>query len=258
LMEKIKDEGIKNPDRFDIQPDSYRTSFENAVKYILKKIDENMESFTNRFPSASSKNLVYSPTNNVDWTTGFWTGMLWLAYEYTGNEKYRRVAEIQVESFGKRIRDRIEVDTHDLGFMYTLSCVSAYKLTGNEEAKNIALEAAEFLATRYLDKASIIQAWGNLDNPEQMGRMIIDCNMNLPLLYWAHCVSGEKRFFTIAYNHIRQAAKYLVREDASSFHTFYMDVETGLPKFGKTRQGFSDSSCWARGQAWGIYGFPLN
>lgn len=111
---------------------------------------------------------------------------------------------------------------------------------------------------RYFDKAKIIQAWGDLSDPENRGRMIIDCCMNLPLLYWAAEITGDKKYFKAAKNHANQAAEYIIREDASSFHTFYMDVETGEPRFGKTAQGFSDNSCWARGQAWGIYGFALS
>lgn len=87
--------------------------------------------------------------------------------------------------------------------------------------------------------------------------MIIDCNLNLPLLYWATEQTGDLSFADAADNHIRQAQNYIVRPDASTFHTFYMDTGSGLPKRGTTHQGYSDDSCWARGQAWGIAGFPL-
>jgi unsaturated chondroitin disaccharide hydrolase len=88
--------------------------------------------------------------------------------------------------------------------------------------------------------------------------MIIDCCMNLPLLYWATEQTANPSYATAARRHAEQAAKYLVRPDASTFHTYYMDTETGAPKYGKTNQGYSDTSCWARGQAWGIYGFALS
>jgi unsaturated chondroitin disaccharide hydrolase len=157
-----------------------------------------------------------------------------------------------------RAEKRLYTDTHDLGFLYSLSCVAAYKLTGNEDAKRTALLAADLLMERYFDKAGIIQAWGALDDPEQQGRMIIDCNLNLPLLYWASEVTGDSRYADAARSHVLKAAQYIVREDASTFHTYYMDVNTGAPKYGRTHQGYSDDSCWARGQAWGIYGFPLS
>jgi unsaturated chondroitin disaccharide hydrolase len=136
--------------------------------------------------------------------------------------------------------------------------VAAYKVTGAQIAKETALQAADLLITRYFDKAGIIQAWGDLNDPEQRGRMIIDCCMNLPLLYWAAQITGNNHYYQIAHQHAQQAASYLVREDASTFHTFYMDVDTGQPRFGKTCQGYDDDSCWARGQAWGIYGFALS
>nr|WP_278245904.1 glycoside hydrolase family 88 protein [Ruminiclostridium cellobioparum] len=133
----------------------------------------------------------------MDWTS-FWTGMLWLAYEVTGDERYRNTAEVQLSSYKQRITERICTDTHDLGFLYSLSCVASYKLTGNGEAKEIALYAAELLMRRYFDKAKIIQAWGDLSDPENRGRMIIDCCMNLPLLYWAAEITGDKKYFKAA------------------------------------------------------------
>jgi unsaturated chondroitin disaccharide hydrolase len=258
FVDEVKKEMIQDIERFETAPAVDRAFVEKAIQHVLEKIDQSLDVFTDVFPDSNSENLVYKPIKNVEWTTSFWTGMLWLAYEYTGDEKYRKVAEIQVESFKERIEQRIEVDHHDLGFLYTLSCVSAYKLTGSEEAKNIALQAADLLITRFYDKAGIIQAWGDLNDPNQRGRMIIDCNMNLPLLYWASEVTGKAVYREIAETHIKQAAQYIVRQDASTFHTYYMDPETGKPLYGNTHQGYADDSCWARGQAWGIYGFPLS
>ncbi|MFC4802954.1 glycoside hydrolase family 88 protein [Neobacillus sp. GCM10023253] len=249
---------IQPINKYENPPAVDREFVEQAIEHVLAKIDQNLAVFTDKFPDSSSINQVYQPIDNVEWTASFWTGMLWLAYEYTGDDKYRIAAEKQVESFKERLEKRIEIDHHDLGFLYTLSCVSAFKLTGNEQAMETAIKAADLLITRYYDKAGIIQAWGNLHDPKQRGRMIIDCNMNLPLLYWASEVTGKSVYREVAESHIKQAAKYIVRQDDSTFHTFYMDPETGAPLYGNTHQGYSDDSCWARGQAWGIYGFPLS
>lgn len=257
-MKQVIDEGILAAGRYDDAPRLTKKRCEEALSFILGQIDRNLETFIGTFPSEASTGNVYRKVGNTEWTPAFWTGMLWLAYETTGNEKYRQAAEKQLSSYKQRIEERRYTNTHDLGFLYTLSCVSAYKLTGNEEAKQIALDAAELLYIRYLDQAGIIQAWGNLDDPRQRGRMIIDCLMNLPLLYWASEESGDRKFYDAAHSHVRMSAKYLIREDASSYHTYYMDAETGDPKYGKTAQGYSDDSCWSRGQAWGIYGFPLS
>ncbi|WP_409344096.1 glycoside hydrolase family 88 protein [Paenibacillus sp. MBLB4367] len=256
-MNRVADEGIRYPERFTGGLGMTKAECEQAIAFVLRKIDQNLETFVDTFPAPASTNLVYEATDNEEWTPAFWTGMLWLAYEVTGDDKYRRVAEIQLDTFKKRAEERIGTETHDLGFLYTLSCVAAYRLTGNEEAKRTALLAADLLMTRYYDKAGIIQAWGNLSNPEQRGRMIIDCCMNLPLLYWAAEMTGNPAYYDAAVSHAKQAAAYLIRDNASSYHTFYMDVETGEPKYGKTSQGYSDDSCWSRGQAWAIYGFPL-
>lgn len=257
-MKNILTEPIKNPERF-LCKKLDKAYIEQAISKVLKKIDIMMERFGERFPFCASENGKYEVIENIEWTTGFWTGMLHLAYEYTGNEKYRALADKHVLSFKERIeRKGKDVQHHDLGFLYTLSCIAAYKVYGNETAKKAALEAADFLCTRYLKTAGIIQAWGDLNDPEQQGRMIIDCNLNLPLLYWASETTGNGEYKKIAYTHVKNAQKYIIREDASTFHTFYMDVETGKPKFGKTHQGKSDDSCWARGQAWGVYGFMLS
>ncbi|CAM4008461.1 glycoside hydrolase family 88 protein [Paenibacillus alkaliterrae] len=244
------------------------TIFEEAIHSVLKKIDMKLDKYTNQFPDDHTANNVYQPRKvyredlkagaNVGWTTGFWTGMLWLAYEVTGDEKYRKVAEIHVDSFGERMEKKIGIDTHDLGFLYTLSCVSAYKITGNEKAKGIALKAADHLMTRFFEKAGIIQAWGDLNDPNQRGRIIIDCLMNLPLLYWASEVTGDDKYKDAAHRHALKSLDHIVRENATTHHTYYFDTETGNPRFGKTHQGYSDESCWARGQAWGVYGFPLS
>lgn len=257
-IESFEKEWLSAKERYGNEITINKEFCKEAIDYILQKVDENIETFKNGFPSSACVNGYYQIIGNTDWTNSFWTGMLWLAYEVTGNVKYRNEAERHLDSFEERIDKKICTDMHDLGFLYSLSCVAAYRLTGNERAKAIALKAADLLMHRYFEKAGIIQAWGDLSDPEQQGRMIIDCCMNLPLLYWASDITGDKKYYNAAYSHVKQAVKYIVREDASTFHTFYMDVKTGEPRFGKTHQGYSDDSCWARGQAWAIYGFVLS
>lgn len=256
-MKNIVDEIIQKPERFKsagLTAESVRSAF----AFILARIDENMEIYKDTFPAPAADNGRYTPIDNTDWTASFWTGMLWLAYEVTDAEKYREAAEKQILSFKHRLDNDICMDTHDIGFLYTLSCVAGWKLTGSQVARDTALRAADRLMERYFEKAGIIQAWGNLSDKQSRGRMIIDCLMNLPLLYWASDMTGNPKYREAAYSHAKNAGEYIIREDASTFHTYYMDVETGAPRFGKTQQGYSDTSCWARGQAWGIYGFPLS
>lgn len=231
-----------------------------ALHEALKKIDENTKTFINLFPRPCSTNYVYPGILNGgewdDWTSGFWTGMLWLAYEITGEERYRKTASFQIKSYDERIANKVAVNHHDLGFLYTPSVVAGYKITGNERAKQAGLKAADHLLGRYKEKGEFIQAWGDLNDPTAY-RLIIDCNLNVPLLFWAAEVTGDQKYREIAAKHINTAAKVVVREDSSTHHTFYFDPETGNPVKGVTAQGAGDDSAWARGQAWGVYGFPL-
>lgn len=228
-----------------------------ALDFIVKKINQGIEYFgEDKFPSAASNNGIYKKTENNDWTNGFWTGMLWLAYEYTGEEKYKVLAQKHTGNFKERLDNRVVVDHHDLGFLYSLSTVADYKLTGNKFAKEVSLEATEYLIGRYQEKGGFIQAWGKLGEDKSY-RLIIDCLLNIPLLYWAAEESGEKKYFDMAYTHYNSTIKNIIREDASTYHTYYFDNNTGEPLEGVTRQGYSDESCWARGQAWAVYGLPL-
>jgi len=228
-----------------------------AIEQALASIDRNLAHFGHDFPAPSTTASVYPAIGNVEWTNGFWTGMLWLAYELTGAARYREAADAHVRNFAERQQQRINVNHHDLGFLYSLSCVAAYKLTGDVKAAETALGAARLLVERFQERAGIIQAWGELNDPSQSGRMIIDCNLNLPLLYWAADYSGDQSFRVAADSHIAAAARHIVRQDGSTFHTFFFDPASGAPLAGKTHQGYADDSCWARGQAWGISGFPL-
>lgn len=228
------------------------------IGFTLNKVRGNLETFKELVPPAASLNQIYYPEENIDWTASFWTGMLFLAKELTNSTEFDEVIATQMASFQYRLDEQIELETHDIGFLYILTAIADYQVNGHEASKEMALQAADLLMKRYSPKAKIIQAWGNLDDPEQRGRMIIDCLMNLPLLYFAAKMTGKQEYYEAAYNHAKQTQKYIVRENHTTFHTYYFDTETGEALYGKTQQGYSDDSCWARGQAWGIYGFTLS
>lgn len=239
---------------------------QQAVQNALRIVERNTITFADCYPDDTTKNNVYPlrqardefPAGaNIGWTTGFLPGVFWLAYELTGDEVYRKAGEHHVTNFAHRIENEIDIDTHDLGFLYTLSSVVPWRLMGNEQAKHAALKASEHLMDRYLEKIGVFQAWGKLDDPEMRGNTIIDSLMNMPLLYWAGQVTGETRFAVSAHTHTINVCKHIIRDDNTTFHTFYWDTETGEPIRGVTTQGHADNSCWARGQAWAIYGFTL-
>ena len=201
-------------------------------------------------------NNFYQSIPNNYWTTGFWTGEIWLAFEHTGDERLKEAGEIQIDSFLHRIDEKIEVDHHDMGFLYTPSCVAGYKLIGSEKGKEAAVKAADQLISRFHEKGEFIQAWGSMNEADNY-RLIIDCLLNLPLLYWATEETGDTKYKDIAEKHIHTTMNNVIREDYSTWHTFFFNPETGEPSHGATCQGYRDGSAWARGQAWGIYGCAL-
>lgn len=269
ILEKI------NTHAFDERPSLKKRDIKKALDRVVEIVDHMLVKFNGEvFPRANSKNYVYEGVGNLVWnesnfdsvwTTSFWTGILWLVYEYTQDEKYKKEAQLHSDSFRQRIdnyyhknEEEAGLNHHDIGFLYSITTVADYKLTGSKKALETSLMAAELLSKRYIDKAKILQAWGDMNDENQRGRMIIDCNLNIPLLYFANDYMENDTYYQMAYNHVKTASKYIVREDASTYHTFFMDTNTGEPRFGSTHQGYSDDSCWARGQAWGMMGFPLS
>lgn len=256
-MRKVNHEPLLGSERYINNGLITEEKLNKAIADCLRKVDKNIAKLGELFPTPATFNNAYQPMKNTEWTNGFWTGILWLCYELTNDMKYRNLAEKNVESFLERIENNIEVEHHDLGFLYSISCVSAYKLTGNEKAKKAGILAADKLISRYQEKGQFIQAWGELGAKDNY-RLIVDCLLNIPLLHWASSVTGDEKYREIAKKHYISTINNAIREDASAFHTFYFDPETGLPSHGKTRQGYSDDSSWARGQSWLVYGIALN
>ncbi|MFA9376512.1 MAG: glycoside hydrolase family 88 protein [Lachnotalea sp.] len=228
----------------------------NALEFCSQQVISNLPEFTNEFQKAYSENRFYKPIPNNDWTTGFWTGEIWLAYEFCGDTRLKEAGEIQIDSFLNRINNKIEVDHHDMGFLYSPSCVAGYKLVNSKAGREAAIKAADQLISRYHPVGEFIQAWGAMDAPENY-RLIIDCLLNLPLLYWATKETDDIKYKEIAQKHIHTAIANVIREDYSTWHTFFFNLENGVPDHGATCQGYRDGSAWARGQAWGVYGTAL-
>ncbi len=240
-----------------------RAEIEAALDFALDQVMDNLGEFTTSFKRAFSTDNFYDATGNVNWTTGFWTGQVWLAWEWAKRKGLEREAgalkkagEIQIDSFLDRINGKREVDHHDMGFLYSPSCVAGYKLIGSKKGREAAVKAADQLIGRFHPVGEFIQAWGPMDQPENY-RFIIDCLLNLPLLYWASEETGDEKYREIAQKHIRTAIANVIREDYSTWHTFFMNMETGEPDHGATCQGYRDGSAWARGQAWGVSGTAL-
>ena len=235
------------------------TNFEiaSSINTALDILRADLPVFKGKFKPATSTKCYYAPSENDDWTNGFHTGQYWLAWELTGEDAFKEASLAHVDSFKQRIIDRVVVDHHDMGFLYSLSCVAAWRLVGSKTGRQAALMAADNLVARYHKKGGFLQAWGELGLSDNY-RLIIDCLMNLPLLYWATDETGDSNYAEIADIHTETSLANLIRENYSTYHTFYFDTETGAPLKGVTAQGYKDSSPWARGQAWGIYGLALS
>ena len=186
------------------------------------------------------------------WCNGFWPGMLWLLHHGTGAALYATAARAAEERLDAALAGYVGLH-HDVGFQWNLSAVFNYRLTGDASARTRALHAASLLAGRYNPRGKFIRSW----NQDKTGWIIIDCMMNLPLLYWASEESGDPRFGFIAIEHTETAMKTLIRPDGSCNHIVSLCPETGafLEAFGG--QGYDKDSAWTRGQSWALYGFLL-
>lgn len=186
-----------------------------------------------------------------DWTSGFYPGSLWYAYEMTGNDTLKAWA-IQYTNLLNPVR--YYTGTHDLGFMVNCSYGNAERLAPNDTIASVMKETADNLCGRFNDSIAAIRSWdfGTWNFP-----VIIDNMMNLELLFHASKVTGDESFRKVAISHAEQVMHHQVRKDYSCFHIIYYDKKTGKPIKGETSQGYSDNSAWSRGQAWGIYGFTM-
>ena len=248
---RVNLEEVKNPERFN----GDLSFLDGAIGYATDKIFSVMKDFVHKYPNSASENLVYKPFPDIyetDWVAGFWTGMLWISYELTGNEIFRAVAEAQYDDYLEKYNDFTSFWHHDIGFLYVPSIVAQYKITGAKKAKELGIKAARALANRYSEKARIIQ----VRNQNRQGDFIIDCAMNVPLLFWASHITGERQFFTKALNHIYRTAECMVCESGATVQSCQIDEVTGeVVERGKGGQGGAE--CWARGQTWAMYGFAL-
>lgn len=213
------------------------------------------------FPHASQGGR-YVLEDPAWWTAGFWPGLLWLIYDGNGKggadfEELRGLAEQCEEKLDAVLHGYSRLD-HDLGFMWTATSVASYKIAGSRESRRRALQAANYLAGRFNLKGRFIRAWNPWsETQDNAGIAIIDCAMNMALLFWASEESGDPRYRHIAEAHMDTVVERFVRPDGSVYHIVRFDPETGEFIEGIGGQGFAPESAWSRGTAWAIYGLTL-
>ena len=195
-----------------------------------------------------------------NWTSSFFTGMALLAWRETEDEFFLKQILRLSPCYREKVFTHHEDTMHDLGFLYMLYSVALYKLTGDKQHREVGLRAAEVFANRFNPKGNYIQAWGRMDDEsnEHAGLAIIDCMMNLPLLFWAFQENKNPVYLETANRHANNTLKYFIRKDDSLYHSFQYDLQTGLPLHGENHCGFGTETHWARGTAWAIYGFALS
>jgi unsaturated chondroitin disaccharide hydrolase len=232
-------------------------------KKITEKMADSIRRNEGKMPYSTDKNGAYDDKSSdkdlMYWTNGFWEGILWLMYAQTNDNYYKDLGNRMEE-----ILDRILLGLtdygidplhHDVGFMWLLSSVANYRLTGNKSSRRRGLIAANYLSARFNIKGNYLVAW---DGKEREGWSIIDSMMNIPLLYWASEETGYDRYRYFAMAHADKTMENVIRPDGSVVHIINYNPETGetLGTFGG--QGYEEGSSWTRGQAWAIYGFALS
>jgi unsaturated chondroitin disaccharide hydrolase len=232
------------------ESDAHRKSFVQAADYSVAKLAA-VAPTVQDFPQGT-KFEKWTFAKDGGWVGGFYPGLHWMAFLYTGDPKFQAMAE----SFALKLAPRqFDTTTHDVGFLFTPSWITAWRLTGDPKWRDGAINAAKSLIQRFNPAGQFIRAWNPIGTPTNAGRAIMDTIMNLDLLTFATQQTGDPTFVNIAVAHARTQQKFFLRPDGSTPHVFDFDPVTGAPIGPNTVQGYSPTSCWSRGQAWGIYGF---
>jgi unsaturated chondroitin disaccharide hydrolase len=232
-------------------PDCNKALLE-AEPHVLQLLDETLLARNGKliFPRTESNDSLKMVASN-DWTSGFWPGILWKMYEASGKEIFKDKAA----DFTKLMeKEEWNADSHDVGFKIYNSFGNGYNITGKDEYKNMIVQAAKTLSVRFNNKVGCIRSW---NNPTWSYPVIIDNMMNLELLFEATKITNDSTFYHIAVSHANTTLKNQYRADYSCYHVVDYDTATGRVIKKTTAQGYSDESAWARGQAWGLYGFTM-
>jgi rhamnogalacturonyl hydrolase YesR len=231
-------------------------SFDVAEKQYRKMLDQTSDLTLYPRTSDSAGNTKYVDIS--DWTGGFWAGNLWYVYEYTHDTAWKNAAIKWTESLEQ---NQFNTTHHDLGFMMYCSYGNAYRITHNEKYKDVLVQSAKSLISRFNPTVGCIKSWNYKKSwdgkTEWYYPVIIDNLMNLELLFFASKVTGDPVYKNIAIRHAETTMKNHIRADFSSYHVVNYDSATGKVLNQQTCQGYADNSTWARGEGWGIYGYTM-
>lgn len=247
--------------------DAQKAAYEEALDLLARKLPDDEATIGVAFPFVTdetgkwrtmpaSRSAGYRDDgwDHGNWFCGFWVGLLLVAYVRTGDQRYRDWALERMRLVAPRAADP---NTHDIGFIFESSAIPAYRLLGDAEHAALALEAAGKLRARVIatPRGAYLSSWGPLDDERGRRSSAIDTMANLSLLFWAAEHTKDASYRVIAESHAQMTLKAFVRNDQSTCHAVTYDPATGAVCRQYTFQGYSDRSCWSRGQAWAIYGF---
>ena len=241
---------------------------EQTVGFIEANIEFAAEQYSLQTALIEESGKILNPKSFIDgkmkyinpqeWTSGFFPGSMWYLYELTGDEKWKK--------FGIKFTEALDTvkyltNHHDVGFMIGCSYGNGLRLANNETYKEVIVQAAKSLSTRFHPQAGIIQSW-NVDAGWQAQRgwecpVIIDNMMNLELLFDATKYSGDSTFWKIAVTHADKTIEHHFRPDYSTWHVIDYSLADGSVRNKHMAQGFAHESTWARGQSWAIYGYTV-
>jgi len=235
------------------------SNIDDILDHAVKKVDKAAaaQSDLYRMPrNIANPGKGWETVSHISWVSGFWPGVLWYIYDYTEDEKWREIAHERNLPVAKILSG--EKKDHDLGFQFYCSFGNGYRLTGNPLYKEYLFKAADQLAAMYNPIVGTILSWPHAkERYETEHNTIIDNLMNLELLFWVARNGGNRNYYDIARRHARVTMENQIRPDYTHWHVVAYDTETGEAVQRVTRQGYSDDSLWARGQAWGIYAYAM-
>jgi len=221
----------------------------SAEQYVL--MAESLLNENNLLPRTFENDTLVTSSSGW-WCSGFTPGVLWYLYEYTGDNRFLDYAR---DYTARVTNEQYNTGTHDLGFMLYCSFGNGYRLTHDEAYSAVLLNGAESLITRFNPNVGCIKSWNS--TARWQFPVIIDNMMNLEFLMWAYSATGDEKYRDICLSHADATIRNHFRQDYSSYHVVSYDTITGLPERKNTAQGYSDESAWARGQAWGLYGYTM-
>ena len=227
---------------------------EKIVKQLrLSPVLEKNFSVKRIFPRSLLPSKDIRLVSKRDWTSGFFPGVLWFAYELSDDTAWKDQAMKFTELLES---EKLNASNHDIGFKMMSSYGLGYKHTNSEVYKGVLIESARTLTTRFNEKVGSIRSWDHNTDKWEFP-VIIDNLMNLELLYWASKQTGDSMYSNIATQHAKTTMKNHFRNDYSSYHVVDYDPLTGEVVWKGTHQGHADDSSWARGQAWALYGYTM-